>query len=51
MKGAIIMVLLQSRNIFKKINDEVTEEIFDMRNVKFLKEIEKKWGFVTASIS
>ena len=27
---------------FKKIYDEVTEDIFDMRNVRLFKEIEKK---------
>ena len=32
-----------TRNIFKKIYDEVTEDIFDMSNVRtFNKEIEKK---------
>ena len=34
------------RNIFKRIYDEVTEDIFDMSNVRIFKEIEteKKMG-------
>ena len=43
-----------TRNIFKKINDEVSEDIFDMSNVRNFKEIEKKnWGclyFVLSSV-
>ena len=37
--------LVWTRNIFKKIYDEVREDIFDMSNVRIFKEIEKKkWG-------
>ena len=39
----LMFVKLKTRNIFKKkIHDEVTEDIFDMSNVRFFKEIEKK---------
>ena len=34
----------RTRNIFKKIYDEVTEDIFDMSNMRIFKEIEKKMG-------
>ena len=33
---------VQLDNVFEKIYDEVTEDIFDMSNVRFFKEIEKK---------
>ena len=33
--GSVVHV---SRNIFKKIYDEVTEDIFDMSNVRVFKE-------------
>ena len=33
-----------TRNIFKKIYDIVTEDIFDTRNVRIFKEVEKKRG-------
>ena len=35
-------VYIITRNIFKKIYDEVTEDIFDMSNVRIFKVIEKK---------
>ena len=38
--------LYLTRNIFKKIYDEVTKDIFNMSNVRFFKEIEKKKGFL-----
>ena len=31
-----------TRNIFKKVYDEVTEDLFDMSSVRIFKEIEKK---------
>ena len=34
---------LLTRNIFKKIYDEVTENIFDMSNVSSLKKLREKW--------
>ena len=36
-----------TRNIFKKDNDEDTEDIFDMSNVRIFKEIEKNGDFYT----
>ena len=38
------MTFLQSRNIFKKIYDEVKEDMFDMCNVRFLKENDANKG-------
>ena len=39
----LMFVKIKTRNILKKkIHDEVTEDIFDMSNVRIFKEIEKK---------
>ena len=50
--GSVVHV---SRNIFKNIYDEVTEDIFDMSNVRVFKETKKKNGgclyFVMSSVS
>ena len=52
----LVNTLVHNKYFKKKIYDEVTEDIFDMSNVRFLnKEIEKKkWGclyFVMSSVS
>ena len=39
------MSIFESRNIFLNIYHEMTEDIFDISNVRMFKEIEKKkWG-------
>ena len=51
----IIIIIIITRNILKKIYDKVTDDIFDMTNVIIFKEIEKKNGgclyFVMSSVS
>ena len=37
---------INKKYLLKKIYDEVTEDIFDMSNVRIFKEIEKKMGDV-----
>ena len=40
----MVSKLIHTRNIFKKIYDEVTEDIFDMSNVRILKKLRIKNG-------